>query len=290
MYGNRFSRPVPLVFLASCAVLVLAVFPVDASSQPATTAAEPDSNRVVTLVADAWPPFNSAMDEDPEGYMIDVAREVFEPLGYTVRYLNVPWKRALSGTMSGLYDGAVGSTRVEGAGLVFPEQELSHYQVSFYVRNDSNWRFADESSLAGVTVGAARGYDYTGMLNRYLEDNEHNPARVQMLAGDYPLRQNIRKLLSGRIDVLVSNEGSFRFVARELGVLDQLKLAGHASEVSKCYIAFSPATPTGWQYAEILSQGIESLRHSGRLAIILARYGLSDWSDAESDDSGGTRQ
>jgi len=240
---------------------------------------------VITLVADAWPPYNGGEDDELEGYMIDVAREVFGAEGYTVDYVIVPWKRALSGSLSGRYDGAVGTTKLEGAGLVFPGQELLRSRIAFYVRQDSAWKFSGPSSLDGVSLGVARGYDYTDWLNVYIVENESRPDRIQILEGHFPLRQNIRKLLAGRIDVMAGDEGCTRYTAIREGVLDQLTMAGRDPEENWCYIAFTPAREQGAKYAEILDAGIQRLRRNGRLDAILARYGVTDW--ARADLSGG---
>jgi polar amino acid transport system substrate-binding protein len=53
-------------------------------------------------------------------------------------------------------------------------------------------------------------------------------------------------------------------------------LAGCISPV-KLYVAFSPHNPNSKVYAEILSKKMIDLRKSGKLAKILAPYGLKDW-------------
>jgi polar amino acid transport system substrate-binding protein len=46
--------------------------------------------QTITLAADEWPPFNTRLNNKGEGYLVDVARKVFEPQGYTVIYENMP--------------------------------------------------------------------------------------------------------------------------------------------------------------------------------------------------------
>lgn len=47
----------------------------------------------IVLVADEWPPFNTLPSGKHQGYIVDIAREIFEPLGYTIDYRIVPWTR-----------------------------------------------------------------------------------------------------------------------------------------------------------------------------------------------------
>jgi polar amino acid transport system substrate-binding protein len=237
----------------------------------------PRSEKRIVLVADAWPPYNNDVGSEREGFMIDVARAVFEPRGYEVDYLNVPWRRALAGTRDGTYDGAVAASRTEGPELVFPECELLRTHPAFYVRSDSTWEFRGPSSLDGVALGAIRGYDYVDWLNNYIDANQGRPERVQVVSGDSPLQQNLRKLVAGRIDVLVDNEGTIRYVARQLGLLDRIRPAGSDPTESLCYIPFSPATGRGQEQAAILSRGIRELHASGELARLLSSYDIPHW-------------
>jgi len=248
----------------------------------------PRSEKRIVLVADAWPPYNNEVGSEREGFMIDVARAVFEPRGYEVDYLNVPWRRALAGTRDGTYDGAVAASRTEGPELVFPECELLRNHPAFYARSDSTWEFRGPSSLEGVALGAIRGYDYVDWLNGYIEANQGRPERVQVVSGDSPLQQNLRKLVAGRIDVIVDNEGTIRYVARQLGLLDRIRLAGSDPTESLCYIPFSPATGRGEEQAAILSRGIRELHASGELARLLSSYDIPPWETPCATGPGGT--
>ena len=128
-----------------------------------------------------------------------------------------------------------------------------------------------------VSLGVAAGYDYRSWLNRYIEENKDAPDKIQIQHGRLPMKGNLKKLLTRRIDALVGNEFPIQYVAGQMGVLDQIAPAGHDTEPAYCYIAFSPANPASEIYARILSEGIVDLRRTGRLRDILSRYGLTDW-------------
>jgi polar amino acid transport system substrate-binding protein len=103
---------------------------------------------------------------------------------------------------------------------------------------------------------------------------------VIVATGDNALEQNIEKLLSGQIDVVVEAGSVFiNFFAAKgmISSLDQIRDAGEAGEKDDLYIAFSPKNGKSKDYAEILSKGIDGLRQSGKLASILEKYGLKDW-------------
>ena len=231
----------------------------------------------ITIVADEWPPFNAKPDSDAEGYMVDIARAVFEAKGISVEYRNVPWKRAIVGTKAGKYTGAIGASKNDAEGFIFPEEKLARNVLAFYVKKGNPWRFRGLESIKEIHLGTIGGYDYRRWLSEYIQANSEKQDKVQVITGDVPLQRNINKLLAGRIDVVVDNEASIRWVAKRLGVLDEIKAAGYGQEPSYCYIAFSPGLPQSLKYAKLLSDGIVELRANGNLQKILDKYGLLDW-------------
>ena len=237
----------------------------------------PAAGTTITLVADEWPPFNGKPDSPHEGYIVDIARKVFEKRGYRVVYTLAPWTRAIEMTRSGECDGAIGASKTDAAGFVFPREELAQNKLAFYVKKGSAWRYREPASIEKTTIGTIAGYDYRPWLLAYIEANKENPEKVQILHGDEPLRRNLVKLISDRVKVVVDTEPAIRFVAKEMGILDQLECAGYGDEPAFIYIAFSPNNPESVRYAELLSQGIIAMRKSGELQAILDKYGLKDW-------------
>jgi polar amino acid transport system substrate-binding protein len=246
--------------------------------------------RTITLVADEWPPFNASPEADRKGYMVDIATEVFERLGYTVEYRTMPWTRALAGVLSGEYDGVIGVTRFEAQGFVLPSENLGLDQLAIYTRKDASWRFEGIPSLEAVLLGVIKGYGYVPPVADYIAGNQDNPKRIHMNSGNKPLERLLRMLMLGRIDAVLDTEASIRFVARELGVLESIRPAGRLDGAEPLYIAFSPAASDARELAGHLSEGIRRLRHSGRLASILGHYSLEDWAPLLPSDSESARQ
>ncbi len=237
----------------------------------------PASCETVTLVADEWPPFNGKPGSRQEGYIVDIARKVFEGHGLKVVYRLAPWTRAVEMTRSGEADGAIGASKTDAAGCVFPREELSRNTLAFFVRKGNPWRFRGPATITEVTLGTIAWYDYRPWLLEYIEANRHDPARVQVLHGGEPLKRNLTKLMNGRVQAVVDTEAAIRFFAKEMNILDQLDCAGYGDEPAFIYIAFSPGRAESARYAELLSQGIVAMRASGELQRILDRYGLKDW-------------
>jgi len=231
----------------------------------------------ITIVADEWPPFNGEANSQVEGYMVDIARIIFETKGIKVKYVTMPWKRALAETRQGNYTAVIGASKTDAAGLIFPEEELARNKLAFYVKKGNVWRFQGVESIQQIKLGAAAGYDYRQWLNDYIKENSNNAHKVQLLNGDVPLQRNLQRLLLNRIDVVVDTEAAILWEAKRLGISHEIESAGYGDEPSYCYVAFSPNGVKSPIYAQILSDGIAQLRSTRKLQIILDRYGLTDW-------------
>lgn len=134
--------------------------------------------------------------------------------------------------------------------------------------------------MAQISLGVTRGYSYGNLYEVYIQPDEGDVERIQIVSGDTGLMQNIRKLLLERVDAIIEDRTVFQYY------LHQTKNPNHFSEagvayLEKVYIAFSPKNPNARQYARILSNAMIELRASGKLAEILEKYGLHDWAEAK---------
>jgi polar amino acid transport system substrate-binding protein len=231
----------------------------------------------ITIVADEWPPFNGKANSQSEGYMVDIARIVFEAKGIEVKYITMPWKRAIAETKQGTYNAAIGASKTDAVGFVFPEEELARNRLAFYVKKGNIWKYQGIGSIQQVKLGVIAGYDYRQWLNEYIKKNSNNADKIQILTGDIPLQRGLQGLLLDRIDVIVDTEAAILSEAKRLGLSHQIQSAGYGQELSFCYIAFSPNILSSPIYAQILSDGIAELRSKGKLQNILDKYGLTDW-------------
>ncbi len=237
----------------------------------------------ILLKSDLWCPYNCAPGSDRPGYAIEIARTIFEKAGHQLTYEIAPWSRALKLAQKGQIAAVVGVSREEAPELVFPEQEFGISVISFFVRKGYAWHFTGVKSLETENVGIMADDAYGTALDAYFKKNR-NTDRVQEIRAAEPLLLNIRKLLRGRIDVILEDKAVFIETARSMGVLEKTEYAGidpirseEDLEESKLYMAFSPKNPKSKEYAKILSNGIEEMRLRGELDAILAEYGLTDW-------------
>lgn len=79
------------------------------------------------------------------------------------------------------------------------------------------------------------------------------------------------------VGAIVDSQTAIQYTAKSMNLETPLRLAGTDNEPAYIHVAFSLAKPYSTSLANLLSKGITDLRRTGRLAAILARYGLTDW-------------
>ncbi len=233
------------------------------------------SAETISLVTDPWCPYACQPDSDRPGYMIELAKAVFEPMGHSVEYRIMPFARAVTEVEQGKAFGLVGEQQVpERAGLIFPKVEQGQAKACFYTSQTSPWRYTDQASLKKQRIGTINTYVYGAELDTALA--AAGPV-VSTGYGDQALINNVKKLEAKRLDAIVEYEAVIAYKMKTESGFNKLRQAGCAKQASNIYIPFSPIAPNAGSYAQALADGMKTLRQNGKLAAILARYGLRDW-------------
>lgn len=227
---------------------------------------------VIELRADPWCPFNCTPGSAAPGFMVELTREALTPFGYEVRYAQLNWSRSLVQVRSGEITGLIGTDASEVPELIF-SPPLGQYQEALGFRRGELREITRISELTGLRLGATRDYDYTTEVLEHIAARSPEPGEIQLLSGNDALARNLRKLLAGRIDVMVEEHSALLYQLQQLGLQDQVVLLPHAQS-SSLHIGFSPRHPRSALYVRQMEQGLAELRRSGRYRAILARYGL----------------
>lgn len=228
----------------------------------------------VSIRADEWFPMNGQPESNAEGYMIDLAREVFSQAGHTVDYKQMPWERALKEVREGNFDCVVGAYHEDAPDFIFPNENWGMDKTGYYTSQKSTWTFNGLDSLLDQKVGIIKGYAYEEEFNELIKSN---PKVFDGASGNDALDKNFKKLAGGRIDVVVESISVGNAKIKELGFKDKVKLSGENPTAEPLYIACSPNNPASKQYVELIDNGTKTLRASGKLKEILGKYGLEDW-------------
>ncbi len=233
----------------------------------------------ITIVGDAWCPYNCEPGSASPGYMIEIAQQVFRKAGYTVVYRNVEWTKAVEETRKGTYTAIVGGARSDSPDFVFPDRALGKSHTIFFVKKGTAWKYSGMDSLRKIRLGVADGYSYNDEIDRYIAANKGKPG-LFIAGGDTPVRELIDKLMKGGIDAFIEDPGVYGNYCGTRGlmnVLGAIQTAGESGTAEKIYIAFSPANSRSKTYAATLSKGLDRMRMSGELKKILEKYYVKDW-------------
>ena len=230
----------------------------------------------MTIAADPWLPFTGEQKEGKQGYLIEIAKAIFEPLGIEVDYQTMPWARSIEEGRKGTIQAIAGAYKTDAPDFIFSQKPQGHLKECFYVLKGNRWRYQDLPSLESISLGVVNGYSYGEKLDQYIEQNKTNPKRIQILSGEKALESNLLKLQKKRIEALVEGETVMTYFLNDQNLKIDLQEAG-VNTVHEVYIAFSPKNKESKKYAKLLDEGIQKLRLSGKLKAILDSYGILDW-------------
>ena len=236
----------------------------------------------IKIRADMWVPYNGDPSSSQPGYIVEIARILFEKAGYTLDYqvAGWTWDQALEACHKGTIDGVIGWTSSDGDDFIRPEEPEGKMQNAFFVAKGNAWRYAGPDSLKGQRVGVISGYTYGGDVDPYLEANKDNEDAVQSISDDNALELNVNKLKAGRLDVIIEDVAVFNNKVKELGMEGDFEQAGlltEKEEDQQVFMAFSPDGAHSKDLAKIITDGVRELRTSGELQKILDKYGVKDW-------------
>lgn len=231
---------------------------------------------VITLRTDEWCPYACDPKSDKPGFMVEIAREVFAKHGYKIDYDIMNWARALTDVRSGQYDGVIGASKVDVAGFVIPMLPTGVLVSYYYTRKNDPWMYTGPDSLKSKKIGVINDYTYGDEIDSLVAKRHSSFKKV---SGESPLLRLIQMTETKRLDGFVENPLVLNIALDRLNKdMNQFKIASkNLANDQNLFIAFTPAKPKSKEYAKILDEGVIELRKSGRLKIILQKYGVSDW-------------
>lgn len=279
--GPAAASLTPTALLAPGRAAVLALALATALAPAGGLAAAPaPAPRVITICSDPWMPYaGEAGPGADEGYVIALARAALERSGHQVRYVVVPWSRCIADVRSGRWDAIACVDAREVADVHYPEEPVGQTRPSIFTRSDSTWTYRGPASLERIRLGAIQGYTYAEEVDGWIKDHGKDPRRMFLAAGTEPLHRLFEMLEAGRIDAIIESPLVAAWTAHKLGrpAGGALREAGVVGAQTPIYVAFSKRTPDGAALAKAFDEGLRALSAEGKLAPLLARYGVSAW-------------
>jgi polar amino acid transport system substrate-binding protein len=209
------------------------------------------------------------------GIIPDEVNEVMARLGCTVRWVDMPWARALVELKVGRLDMLPGALRT-------PERDTfarfslpgprSDNVLFMSVAAQSTYRFTRLLDMRGTgfRLGAQIGVVY-GQEFDELMSNPAFAATVQLV----PNRRTLWLMLqAGRIDGVIADEHVGPTEIAQLGLQDKIKPTSIVLPDQGTSVAFSRAT-VSQEFVDRYNQALVSMHRDGSLTRIERRYGAS---------------
>jgi len=236
------------------------------------------SDKEIVIAGDNWCPVNCGEGDKQQGFMIDVARASLAKSGYTLKYMEMPWLRAIELAREGKIHGIVGAFKDDAPDFYYPQVPfLKISPNSLFTLKDSTWQYENIRSFNGMKIGVIKGYDYGEVMNTYIKSFSFSKASpLIQLHGNDAVERSLKFLARKRIDIYVDAEPVFWYEANKLGITNMVKSVGSISEPEPCFIAFSPALEDSQLLTLALDKGVISMKQSGDITKIAKSYSLPE--------------
>lgn len=252
-----------LVLLGS---LLLLLNPPDirAQEQPTLVVAETD-----------WPPyFFAGKPNAPEGFGKELLKMIFSETGYRLDYKFYPVNRMYSYLQNGDIDICIFSYNREREDFLLYAHEpvfVSGYRP--VVRSDQDIQIRSLKDFDSLRIGHLAGLKYSKVYLDYIKDRKKAGSLVTTTTGDGCLKM----LIAGIIDIFVDTSETTLWRARQMNVLDRIKLLDFDIQTKDYYITISRQSKTIGDkqiLLEKLDHYLKAAKTDGRYVEIARKYGI----------------
>jgi len=235
---------------------------------PLVLTADEPRDKALKMVISNWAPYKSK-ELPNEGFASDITRKALIRAGFKVETIFAPWKRALAGTISGEYDvvPALWKTPERAESLTFSNSILDS-RVVVITLSSYPFNYTKLEDLKGHTVGVGRGWGYPDTFS-----NADYFTREPVV----DLELNIKKLLYGRLKIIVGEELATRYTVTKKFKDSAARLSYSKISISEnpLHVGFSMNTEDNKRIAEKFNQALEKMKKDGSFDEILKFHGVS---------------
>lgn len=245
--------------------------PTPTSTAPAqipspTQAIDEHTIRLATL---DWPPYVGETLPQ-QGFTSAIVSEAFKRAGYKVKIDFMPWTRAIQQADEGNYDAVYPEYYSDDRNKSFFFSEpFASGPLGFYKRKDAKISYTKLEDLKPYRIGIVLGYINTP------EFDTASYLQKETATSD---EQNIRKLLAGRIDLIVID----KFVAQYLiknsitEAIGKLEFLEPPLLDQKLYVVFPRKTAASEKKLQEFNAALKSMQEDGSLERILKESGFGN--------------
>lgn len=227
------------------------------------------SAKVLELVTLQYPPYAYQEQGEVKGVAVDLIQEAFRRMKQPIRISVLPWARAIYQIEQGQSDAifTIYKTKERALFADYSNEVLIQQSVALFVRKDSAIAFNGQlSQLANYRIGAVRKVSYGEVFDRAVLTGQLASLDITDTG-----EQNMKKLLQGRFDILVSNKLGAQYILQQMGQTEKVKMLLPEIEYIPSYLAFSKKNnlqATRDQFDAVLGE----MKRDGSYAKIVGRF------------------
>lgn len=224
--------------------------------------------RTIVLATDNLPPFFS--EKLPNyGFVAEITREAFLRSGYGFEIKWVPWKRAFIMAKNSKFSGVMGAYYNEERSQSFIfTQSVTKADLSFIQRAEDSISYTSLQNLKPYRIGVIRGTAPAMILSQI-----EPPLSIEEVTND---EQNIKKLMSRRIDLFLSDLQYVVYTLREKypELKNKLKPVQPPLRTDLIFNAISKKADNAQKIVDDFNHGLQELKEDGTYDNILRKHGI----------------
>ena len=229
------------------------------------------ANNQIHLATLEHPPYIINTPQGAQGLTVEIVRTVFSRMDRPLTIAFYPVSRGLSMLQSGAVDGffSIKKTPEREKSLLFPQRALMRQEYVFFVRKNARWHFSgDFNSLANARIGVVSKTSYG---NRF--DSAVRAGRFNRLDPAMDHQMNFRKLLAGRVDVVICSRLVGLYYLKALNGQAEVSVTGPVVDSTDSYLVFS-RKPNDVGLSRQFDHALESMERDGTLKRLMNAYQL----------------
>lgn len=223
-----------------------------------------NSDKIIQAVQDPWPPYVINNQQRP-GLAVELVTQAFASQGYSLNLTLKPWSRVLKETQRGRNHIVIAAWYSESRTktLAFSAPYL-YTDIRLFSHQDRPVTFRQISDLKGKKVGILHDYAYHPSLM-------NSPDIIRVPAAT--LLINLRKLLTGRIDLLAADRRVALWTMQS-NQIDHNSMTALDPELSltPVHIMVGKKNPQAQHYLAIFERGMSTIRATGEYDTIINQY------------------
>ncbi len=224
-----------------------------------------------------WPPYFISEEADQ---LKGIGKEILElcltEAGYHFKFKHLPIKRTHNYMKTGKIDLCVYSYKKEREiFILYGKEPIFSSQYRFLVKANSDIRIQSLKDIDTLLFGHLNGLTYTPELLQIIEEKE----KKRTVNHSNSLESIILQLTANpkRIDITANSMETFLWKAKQMNVLEKVKVLNFDIKTKNYYITISQKSKSihdKKNFMKQIDQSIRQMKKDGRYSGILLKYGI----------------